>query len=414
MAMPFLSAGTRIALAVILLFAAGWVIHKRITVPKQAIKIGILHSLSGTMEISERPLVQAVQHAVAEINAAGGINGKMVETVVRDCRSDERICAKLAEQLVVEDQVSALFGCWASSCRKALKPVVEQHRHLLFYPVQYEGMEQSPNIIYTGAAPNQQIIPGTRWALDNLGKRVYLVGSDYVFPRMANVIIKDMLKVEGATLLGEQYFPLGSRMLDAVVADIARLKPEVVLNTLNGDSNIAFFAALDKAGIRAEKIPVLSFSIAEVELAAMPAGQLEGHYAAWNYFRNLPHAQNQVFIANFKARYGAAAILDDPMEASYAAVHLWAQAAREAGFAGPERVQQTILRQHFHAPQGMIAIDPYTRHVWKTPRVGRIRHDGQFDIVWEADRPVKPAPFPEYRTREDWLRLLHALEKEKS
>lgn len=414
MALPFQSAGTRIALAVILLFAAGRVIYLQATAPKPAIKIGILHSLSGTMEISERPLVQAVQHAVAEINAAGGVNGQMVETEVRDCRSDERLCAKLAEQLVVEDRVSALFGCWASSCRKALKPVVEQHHHLLFYPVQYEGMEQSPNIVYTGAAPNQQIIPGTRWALDNLGKRVYLVGSDYVFPRMANIIIKDMLRVEGAVLLGERYFTLGSRMLDEVVADIARQKPDVVLNTLNGDSNIAFFAALGKAGIRAEKIPVLSFSIAEVELAAMPIGQLEGHYAAWNYFQNLPHAQNRSFITGFKARYGAAAILDDPMEASYVAVHLWAQAAREAGFADPERVQQTILRQHFHAPQGMIAMDPHTRHVWKTPRVGKIRHDGQFDIVWEADRPVKPAPFPEYRTREDWLRLLHALEQEKS
>ena len=377
---------------------------------KPVIKIGILHSLSGTMSLSEKPLVDALQLALEEANAADGINGQMLEALVVDCRSDAAYCAQQAERLISEEKVSALFGCWTSSCRKALKPVVEKHQHLLFYPVQYEGLEQSPNIIYTGAAPNQQIIPGVRWALEKLGKRVYLVGSDYVFPRMANIIIKDMLKAGGGVLAGERYLPLGSAAMNAVVADIARQRPDVVLNTLNGDSNFAFFEALNKAGISADKIPVMSFSIAEVELSSQESLEMAGHYAAWNYFQSLPSPQNLAFVSRFRNRFGAQAVLDDPMEASYTGLSLWVQAAREAGSAEPSRVQHTILRQTLSAPAGMTAIDAETRHLWKTPRIGKIRSDGQLDIVWDGGSAVEPVPFPSYRLRDDWLRLLQTAE----
>lgn len=214
----------------------------------QIIKIGVLHSLTGTMAIGEKPLVDGLQLAIAEANEAGGIKGKKIEAVVADCRSDAAYCAQQAERLITQEKVSALFGCWTSICRKAVKPVVEKHRHLLFYPMQYEGMEMSPNIIYTGAAPNQQIIPGVGWALENLGKRVYLVGSDYVFPRMANILIKDLLAAQSAVLAGESYRPLGESAMDEVVADIVKQRPQVILSTLNGDSNAHFFAALEKAG----------------------------------------------------------------------------------------------------------------------------------------------------------------------
>jgi urea transport system substrate-binding protein len=374
------------------------------------IKIGILHSLTGTMVISEKPLVDALQLAIEEANAGQGINGRLLETVTVDCRSDWTYCAQQAERLITDEKVSALFGCWTSACRKALKPVVEKHQHLLFYPVQYEGMEQSPNIIYTGAAPNQQIIPATRWALDNLGKRVYLLGSDYVFPRMANIIIKDMLKAAGGVLAGERYLPLGQNAMDAVVSDIVKQRPDVVLNTLNGGSNFAFFEALGKAGIGADKVPVLSFSIAEVELASMTTLETAGHYAAWNYFQSIPTVQNQAFVSSFRKRFGAQAVLDDPMEASYIGVKLWVQAAREAASAEPARVLGTILRQTLNAPGGIVAIDPYNHHLWKTPRIGKIRGDGQFDIVWDAGQAMAPAPFPSYRLRDEWERLLQTAE----
>ncbi len=374
------------------------------------IKIGVLHSLTGTMAISEKPLIDALRLAVEEVNAQGGLLDRPLEMVVADGKSDPTVFAAEAERLIEQEQVSALFGCWTSSCRKVVKPVVEKHRHLLFYPVQYEGMEQSPNIIYTGAAPNQQIIPAVNWALATLGKRVYLAGSDYVFPRMANIIIKDMLTAQDAVLTGERYLPLGDQVMDELVADIVKQRPDVVLNTFNGDSNAAFFQALEKNGITADKIPVLSFSIAEVELAAMDAPLMAGHYAAWNYFQSIQSPKNLAFVERFRSRFGSQAVIDDPMEASYVGLQLWAQAVREAGSAEPAAVQRTILRQTLLAPEGFVAIDPATRHLWKTPRIGKARDDGQFDIVWDAGRPLEPAPFPGYRFRDDWNRLLQSAE----
>jgi urea transport system substrate-binding protein len=373
------------------------------------IRIGVLHSLTGTMATNEKPLVDALRLAIDEANAEGGIEGRKIEAVVVDCRSDAAYCARQAERLIEQEKVSALFGCWTSDCRKAVKPVVEKHRHLLFYPVQYEGMEMSPNIVYTGAAPNQQIIPGTRWALENLGKRAYLVGSDYVFPRMANILIKDLLTAQGGVLAGERYLPLGHTAMDALVADIARQRSEVVLNTLNGDSNAHFFAALEKAGLA--NLPLVSFSVAERGMKVWGGARLGQHYAPWSYFQSLPGEKNRRFVAAYQARFGAGQMINDPMEASLIGMQLWVQAAREAGSAEPARVQSTILRQTLLAPEGMVAVDPDTRHLWKTPRIGKVGPDGQFDIVWDSGRPQHPAPFPSYRFRDEWLQLLQSAEK---
>ncbi len=389
------------------LSASAWLWHARST-DRPTIRIGVLHSLSGTMATSEKPLVDALQLAIEEANTAGGITGQAIEAVVVDCRSDWPYCAQQAERLISRDKVQALFGCWTSACRKAVKPVVERHQHLLFYPVQYEGMEQSPNIIYTGAAPNQQIIPAVNWAMEKLGTRVYLVGSDYVFPRTANIIIKDLLTTHGAVLVGERYLPLGERAVGEVVADIVRQRPDVVMNTINGDSNLAFFQALDKAGITPDTIPVLSFSVAEVELAGGLA--MAGHYAAWNYFQSIQSPPNQAFVQRFRSRFGRHVVLDDPMEASYIGLHLWVQAAREAGSAKPALVQRKILLQSLAAPEGVVSVDPTTRHLWKTARIGKARRDGQFDIVWDSGQPLEPTPFPAYRSRDEWARLLQSVE----
>lgn len=365
------------------------------------IRIGVLHSLTGTMSTSERPLVEAVRLAVDEINAQGGLLGRPVVVVVVDGRSDWQVFAQETERLIQQEQVSALFACWTSACRKAIKPVVERHQHLLFYPVQYEGLEQSKYIVYTGAAPNQQIVPGTHWALTNFGKRIYLVGSDYVFPRIANRIISDLIHAAGGQILGERYIPLGSTDIQASIDDIRRLRPDIVLNTLNGDSNAPFFQALSRAA-DLHATPVLSFSVAEPEMISFGGGALPAHYAVWSYFQSLPGAENRRFVTAFQARYGRTAVTSDPMVAAYVGVHLWAQAVREAGSAEPARVNATIAHQSYKGPFGIVSVDPSTRHVWRSVRIGRVLANGQFELVDALPSPIRPAPFPVYRAPLEW------------
>lgn len=372
---------------------------------KPGIKIGVLHSLSGTMATSETPLVDAVRLAVEEANQSGGVNGAQIEVIVSDCRSDAEYCAQQAEKLITQDKVQALFGCWTSDCRKAVKSVVEKHHHLLFYPLQYEGLEESPDIIYTGAVPNQQIIPAVLWALQNHRKRFYLIGSDYVFPHTANLIARDVLRLNGGQVLAERYLPLGGKDVAAVVGEIARLKPDVILNTLNGDSNNQFFNALRKAGITAENTPVISTSIAEVEFAAMGASLAAGNYAVWSYFQSIDSAENKAFVAQFKKRFGWDRVLDDPMEATYIGVRMWVNAVREARSTDMLKVKTLLSQQTMVAPEGIVSVDFTNNHLWKTVRIGKARANGQFDVVWQFGQPVRPAAFPFYRPRLEWAAI---------
>lgn len=381
-----------VVLAAVLLYIV-WLSSNQLQ-NKPNIKIGVLHSLSGTMATSEAPLVDAVRLAVEEANQAGGIDGAQIEMVVADCRSDANFCAQQAEKLITQDKVQALFGCWTSVCRKTVKPVVEKYHHLLFYPVQYEGLEQSSDIIYTGAVPNQQIIPMVTWAMSQRGKRAYLLGSDYVFPRTANQIVKKLLVAWDGKLLAERYVPLGEQNLDAVVDEIRTQHPDFVVNTLNGDSNLYFFRALRKAGIRAEEIPVFSTSIAEPELAAMGPELMAGHYAAWSYFQSVQDDENRAFIERFHRRFGQARVLDDPMEAAYIGVKLWVNTLRRAGTADMTTVKTVLAQQTLNAPEGIVSVDARTQHLWKQVRIGQARADGQFDIVWQSGRSIAPAPFP--------------------
>lgn len=376
---------------------------------KPPIKIGVLHSLSGTMAASETPLVDAVRLAVEEANESGGLNGQTIEMIVADCRSDSSYCAQQAETLITTDGVQALFGCWTSDCRNAVKAVVEKHQHLLFYPLQYEGLEQSPAIIYTGAAPNQQIIPMALWALQQRGKRFYLIGSDYIFPRTANLMVKDILLPNGGRLLGERYKPLGASDMAAVAKEIAALRPDFVVNTLNGDSNIHFFRALQEAGISAAQVPVFSTSVSESELAAMGADLMAGHYAAWNYFQSIDSPANKTFVERFKQRFGQDRVLDDPMEASYIGVKLWMDSVLSAGSTNVTLLKSILAHQSMDAPEGIVAVDFDTRHLWKTVRIGKARPDGQFDVVWQSGAPIHPSPFPFYRNRAEWRAALQKL-----
>jgi len=367
------------------------------------IKVGILHSLSGTMADSEAPVVDAALLAIEELNEAGGLLGRKVAPIVADGRSDPATFAREAERLITQDEVSVIFGCWTSASRKTIVPVFERHDHLLIYPVQYEGLEQSPNVIYTGAAPNQQLIPAVKWAFAFENKRrFFLVGSDYVFPRTAHEIIKDVISELGAEVVGEEYIPLGSSHVEAVVDEIVSSRPDVILNTINGDSNVAFFRVLRGRGITPAIVPTISFSFGEAELRQLDVSRMIGDFACWTYFQSLNDPVNERFVKRFHTKYGPQRVITDPMEASYFGVKLWAQAAVEAESTDAAETRKAILGIQFRAPQGFVKIDPETQHAFKTPRIGRVMPDGQFETVWEATQPTPPVPFPQNRTHDQW------------
>ena len=376
----------------------------------EPIEIGILHSLTGTMADSESPVVDAALLAVSELNRDGGLLGRPVEAVVADGRSDSSTFAREAARLINQERVCTVFGCWTSASRKTVVPVFEEFDHLLVYPVQYEGIEESPNVVYVGAAPNQQIIPAVKWAYAFENKRrFFLVGSDYVFPRVAHEIIKDQLEELGAELVGEEFVPLGASDIESIVREIRKAQPDVILNSINGDTNTFFFTELRKAGITPAKIPTISFSIGEAELRHLDVAEMTGDYAAWNYFQSIASDENQQFVVSFREKYGPQRVVTDPMEAAYFGVKLWAKAVQEAESTVPSEVRRGIRNQRMRSPGGEVRIDPATQHTFKTPRIGQVQADGQFEIVWTAAKPEPPIPYPASRTTEEWRALLHDL-----
>jgi urea transport system substrate-binding protein len=375
----------------------------------EPVKVGVLHSLSGTMANSEAVVVDAVLFAIDEVNQAGGVLGRPVQAVVADGRSDWPTFAREAERLISMEKVCAVFGCWTSASRKTVKPVFEGHDHLLIYPVQFEGLETSPCILYVGAAPNQQILPAVSWAVTALNKkRFFLVGSDYVFPRAAHAIIKDQLRRAGAEVVGEEYVPLGSQSFEAVIKALARARPDMILNTINGDSNTGFFRALRAAGIQPADTPTLSFSVGEQELSSLTPTDLAGDYAAWTYFQSVATPENEAFVRRFREKHPRRSITD-PMETAYLGVKLWAGAVNEAQSLDPRKVRRALLSQRLKGPGGEVRIDPDTQYCFRTPRIGQVQADGQLKVVWTAPAPVRPEPYPNTRTAEAWRAFLHDL-----
>jgi urea transport system substrate-binding protein len=365
------------------------------------IKVGVLHSLSGTMAISEKSVVDSTMLAIDEINAAGGVGGKQIEAIQEDGASDWPTFAEKAKKLIEQDQVVVIFGCWTSASRKAVLPVFEEKNHMLYYPVQYEGQECSKNIFYTGAAPNQQIEPSVDWLLENKGKEFYLVGSDYVFPRTANTIIKAQLEAKGGKVVGEDYLPLGGTEVAPIIAKIKSVLPNggVIYNTMNGDSNVALFKQMQGAGLTAEKYPVMSVSIAEEEVKAIGTEFLKGHYAAWNYFMTVESPANKKYVEAFKKKFGDDRVTNDPMEAGYISVNIWKQAVEKAGGAGTptdlEKVRAAAYGQAFDAPEGPVKMNN-NHHISKTVRIGQVREDGLFDVVFSTPKPVDPIPWNQF------------------
>ncbi|MGW1673001.1 urea ABC transporter substrate-binding protein [Streptomyces sp. NPDC002324] len=357
------------------------------------VKVGLLNSLSGTMAISEVTVHNALLLAVKEINAAGGVLGKKLKPVSQDGASDWPTFAEKAEALITDDKVVATFGCWTSASRKAVKPVFERYRSLLFYPVQYEGLEQSPYIFYIGATTNQQIVP----ALDYLKKqgltRLYLVGSDYVFPRTANKIIRAYAEAQGMKVVGEDYAPLGSTEFSTIVNKVKDAGADAVFNTLNGDSNVAFFKEYKSAGLTAKSLPVLSVSIAEEEVKSIGTQYLEGQLTAWNYYETTPGAANTTFVAAYQAAYGKDKPTSDPMEAAYISVYLWKEMVEKAGSFDVAKVKKASGGIELDAPEGKVTVDGATQHVYKTARIGKIGSDGLIEEVWNSGKPIKPDPY---------------------
>ena len=370
---------------------------------EEYVKIGLLHSLTGTMAISEAPVRDSELLAIKEINEAGGVLGKKIIAVQEDGQSDPSTFAEKARKLITEDKVVSIFGCWTSASRKAIKPVVESLFGLLWYPVQYEGMEASPNIMYMGASPNQQVVPAIDYCAQKFGKKMYLIGSDYVFPRTANRIIKAQLAQMKGECVGEAYVSMGNKDFDDEIADILREKPDVIINTLNGDSNIYFFRQLAEAGITADTIPVMSFSISEEEVVQIGIANLRGHLVAWNYYETTETPRNEKFVADYKHEYGNERVTGDPIEAGYIAVYMWAAACEKAGSFDVEDVRMAAKGLSFTAPEGTVTIDGANQHLYKQVRIGKIRENGLIDEIWATPGAIKPDP---YLSTYDWAKGL--------
>lgn len=358
-----------------------------------AIKIGFLNSLSGTMAISEKTVNDSLNLAAEEINAAGGVLGKKLEVVTEDGASEPTKFAEKAQKLITSDCTAAVFGGWTSASRKAMLPVFERNSSLLFYPVQYEGLESSKNIFYTGATTNQQIIPALDYLREQGAKSLYLVGSDYVFPRTANKIITAYAEANGMEIKGEEYAPLGHTDFSTIVGKVRTADADAVFNTLNGDSNVAFFKEYRNAGLTPPAMPVMSVSIAEEEVAGIGLDNVRGQLTAWNYYQTLDTPANKEFVEAFQAKYGADRVTSDPMEAAYTSLHLWKGMVEKANSFEVGAVQTAAGGVTFGAPEGEVTVNGENHHVAKTAHIGRINDQGLIDSVWDSGRAIEPDPY---------------------
>lgn len=362
-----------------------------------SVKVGLLHSMSGSMAISEQAVLDAEKLAISEINEAGGVLGKQITYQEEDGASDPSTFATKAEKLVDQDGITTVFGCWTSSSRKAVKSIFEDYNALLFYPVQYEGMESSSNIVYTGAAPNQQIVPAIEYCISQGYQKYFLLGSDYVFPRTANMIITAQLEAAGCEVVGEEYADMDQTDFAAIISKIEEAKPDIIINTLNGTGNVSFFKQMSEKNYTSDTYMTMSFSIAEEEVSTIGAEILKGHMVSWNYYQTTETDKNEAFVKAYKEAYGEDRVTSDPAEAAYDAVYLWAAACEKAGSVAVEDVIKTIEAGgiSFDAPEGTVEIDGSNHHLSKPVRIGQVKEDGLIYEIYATDAPVEPDPYLE-------------------
>jgi len=376
------------------------------------IKVGILHSLSGTMAISETSLKDVALMTIDEINANGGVMGKQLQPVIVDPASNWPLFAEKARQLISQDKVSVVFGCWTSVSRKSVLPVFKELNSLLFYPVQYEGEELEKNVFYTGAAPNQQAIPATEYLMSKEGggaKRFVLLGTDYVYPRTTNKILRAFLHSKGVkdSDIDEVYTPFGHADYQTIVANIKKFAAggkTAVISTINGDSNVPFYKELGNAGLKATDVPVVAFSVGEEELRGVDTKPLVGHLAAWNYFESVKNSVNTAFIKKWKAYAKAkglpnadTVVTNDPMEATYVGINMWKQAVEKAKSTDTDKVIAAMAGQTFKAPSGYtLEMDKTNHHLHKPVMIGEIKADGQFNVVNKTKTTIRAQPWSPY------------------
>ena len=395
-----LAAGSAATLAAARALAPALFVGCSLGIPPRArtVSVGLLHSQTGPLAISATGLRDIELHAFEQINAAGGILGHRVELRAPDPRSRVELFVRKTRQLL-DEGVACVFGCWTSASRKAVLPMFEEARKLLLYSVQYEGNESSKYVVYGGMVPNQQIFPALDWLMSPAGgekQKIFLVGSDYVFPRTANYVAKKYLAGKPLAVVGEAYRPLGDRDFATIVKQVRESGADCVLNTVNGTSNLGLFQALAAAGVDPAKLPVFSTSIAEDELRSLVPEQVRGHYALSCYFQSLDTPANNRWISGFRDEFGFDRVTGDPMEPDWCLVHLWKQAVEKAGSFETEAVRQAFRDGlSFAGPGGPVRLDPKTQHTTKFFRIGRIRSDRQFDIVHSSEAPLDPDPYPD-------------------
>ena len=357
------------------------------------VKIGLLHSTTGSMAFSEEAVLKAELMAIETLNNSGGVLGHKIEVVKENGESNPSVFAAKARKLIEEDKVVSIFGCWTSDSRKAVKSVVEEYYNLLWYPIQYEGMEASPNIMYVGACPNQQVVPAIDYCFSNLGKRMFLLGSDYVFPQIANKIIKAQLKELGGQCVGEHYVSMEEKDFQSIIQEIKEVKPDVIINTLNGDSNEYFFKQLYQEGLSAKDYPIMSFSISENEISTIGSDYLKGQYVSWSYFATSDSSKSRQFVSRYREKFGGEKRVGEPIEAGYLSIFLWASACEKAGSFDIEAVRIAAKNLSYIAPEGFVTIEGSNQHLNKYARIGRIAEDGSINEVWATENPVRPDPY---------------------
>jgi len=368
-----------------------------LAVTDTAVKVGILHSVTGTMAISETGSVQAEKLAIDQINAMGGVLGRKIEFVQEDGASDWPTFAEKSKKLLVNDKVAAVFGCWTSASRKAVLPVFEQYNGMLYYPTFYEGLEQSPNVIYTGQEATQQILAGIDWVVKEKGaKTFYLLGSDYIWPRTSNKIARKHIEKKGLQVVGEEYYPLGNTQFNSVINKIKLKKPDVIYAIVVGGSNVAFYKQLKAAGIdmTKEKPLVLTISVTEDEILGIGGENIVGAYASMKYFQSLDNDNNKKFVAAFKEKWGKDSVIGDVTQAAYEGPWLWKAAAEKAGSFDIDKIKEASPGIELTtAPEGYVRIHP-NHHLWSKTRIGHAKADGQYDVVFETKELMEPNPFP--------------------
>jgi urea transport system substrate-binding protein len=357
------------------------------------VKVGILHSLTGTIAIAEKSVVDAEMLAIEEINKAGGVMGQKIEAVVEDGASDWPTFAEKARKLIVKDKVAAVMGCYTSASRKAVLPVFEKEKGLLYYPTYYEGLEISPNIMYTAQEATQSVIAAMEWLYKNKGKSFYMIGSDYIWPRTTIKIAKATLARLGGKLVGEGYYPLGHIEFSSEINKIRASKPDVVLNCVVGGSNVAFFKQLTAAGITGKNQTVLSLAVSEEEVSGIGPDNTEGTLTCMGYFQSLKNAANEKFVKAFKAKYGTNRVVGDTLECGYIQVYLWKMAAEKAKSFDVGKVVAASSELAIDAPEGKVKFHKSNHHLWKHARIGTFRRDGQVDMIYESSL-IEPNPFP--------------------